>query len=439
MANTYTKPTAISQDTTPKLSGSLDVNQQSIVSTSNQDITLAPHGTGKVAVSAADVDVDGELIADKLSWGSALGLWGVPHFEVVEFNDALWKSDLRYAPDVPNSLSLDTTWVATPLDGSDNPHGSYSATTYDLPMSPFDGDFDTYFELKASDPNVGDAGYTGGHNTKNELVIDFTGRTNNGAGTTSGFVYPQGAVYLTFYYKDMYYDGTPTLETYRGTTWTTLAAPTEVSRNTDYSTLKWEVPSSNYVKKLRLTILAKPLVLAKADRTSGWDETKRVGIASMNYYMDRFFTSDVEPPYFSKYIRRNSIYSQVVLESGSADDASIGFRSSLSSTTSKNDHGIGKVQAGLYYDDTSNAMVLTGGGAAALAVSNSQKVGINTVTPATELHLDGSLTLQSQASTPTDPASGQSVLWVDSSGDVKIKINVGGTVKTATLADFSSL
>lgn len=37
------------------------------------------------------------------------------------------------------------------------------------------------------------------------------------------------------------------------------------------------------------------------------------------------------------------------------------------------------------------------------------------------------------------PAVGQSVLWMDANGDIKMKINVGGTVKTATLADFSSL
>ena len=42
-------------------------------------------------------------------------------------------------------------------------------------------------------------------------------------------------------------------------------------------------------------------------------------------------------------------------------------------------------------------------------------------------------------SDPDDPTAGQSVLWVTDGGDVKIKLNVAGTVKTATLVDFSTL
>ena len=36
----------VSLDTSPQLGGDLDVVTHSIVSTSNQDIVLAPHGTG---------------------------------------------------------------------------------------------------------------------------------------------------------------------------------------------------------------------------------------------------------------------------------------------------------------------------------------------------------------------------------------------------------
>lgn len=39
------------EDTTPQLGGDLDVNGNSIVSTTNGDITLAPNGTGKVVAS----------------------------------------------------------------------------------------------------------------------------------------------------------------------------------------------------------------------------------------------------------------------------------------------------------------------------------------------------------------------------------------------------
>jgi hypothetical protein len=40
---------------------------------------------------------------------------------------------------------------------------------------------------------------------------------------------------------------------------------------------------------------------------------------------------------------------------------------------------------------------------------------------------------------PPDPAIGESVEWYDSNGDKKAKINVGGTVKTTTLIDYSGL
>ena len=51
------------EDTTPQLGGSLDVNSQQIVSTSNGDIVLAPDGTGTVKVEGAEIALD-ELGSD---------------------------------------------------------------------------------------------------------------------------------------------------------------------------------------------------------------------------------------------------------------------------------------------------------------------------------------------------------------------------------------
>src|SRR6056297_23815 len=45
-------------DTTPQLGGDLDVNSNSIVSTSNGDITIAPDGTGNVILGNYEFDVD---------------------------------------------------------------------------------------------------------------------------------------------------------------------------------------------------------------------------------------------------------------------------------------------------------------------------------------------------------------------------------------------
>ena len=50
--------------------------------------------------------------------------------------------------------------------------------------------------------------------------------------------------------------------------------------------------------------------------------------------------------------------------------------------------------------------------------------------------LDDVLTLN-QISTPADPASGKSSIYMDSAdGAIKVKINVGGTVVTRTIASF---
>ena len=46
----------ISDDTSPQLGGNLDVVTHSIVSTSNRDINITPHGTGKVVVGTNGIE-----------------------------------------------------------------------------------------------------------------------------------------------------------------------------------------------------------------------------------------------------------------------------------------------------------------------------------------------------------------------------------------------
>jgi hypothetical protein len=57
----------------------------------------------------------------------------------------------------------------------------------------------------------------------------------------------------------------------------------------------------------------------------------------------------------------------------------------------------------------------------------------------------GAITQSSSSSDPADPSSGDSVQWLSDgtgsgdAGDVMVKINVGGTTKTATLIDYSAI
>ena len=64
-----------------------------------------------------------------------------------------------------------------------------------------------------------------------------------------------------------------------------------------------------------------------------------------------------------------------------------------------------------------------------------QIVGIGTAAPRTKLHIDGALTF-THTSAPSNPATGTSVIWADTSGDLKIKINVLNTVVTKTITSF---
>jgi hypothetical protein len=77
--------------------------------------------------------------------------------------------------------------------------------------------------------------------------------------------------------------------------------------------------------------------------------------------------------------------------------------------------------------------------------ASNNRVGINGVgTPATELHINGALTLNEKSSDPSDPSEGQSVLWMSNGngtgddGDILMKITAGGVTKTVTLVDFSA-
>ena len=72
------------------------------------------------------------------------------------------------------------------------------------------------------------------------------------------------------------------------------------------------------------------------------------------------------------------------------------------------------------------------------------KIGIGTQSPASELHINGALTLTEKSSDPPNPSEGQSVLWMSDGtgtgddGDILIKITAGGVTKTVTLVDFSA-
>ena len=61
--------------------------------------------------------------------------------------------------------------------------------------------------------------------------------------------------------------------------------------------------------------------------------------------------------------------------------------------------------------------------------------------PETKMDVNGTCTsellqLKRQESTPSEPNEDRSIIFMDTEGDIKVMINVGGTVVTRTLATF---
>jgi hypothetical protein len=81
----------------------------------------------------------------------------------------------------------------------------------------------------------------------------------------------------------------------------------------------------------------------------------------------------------------------------------------------------------------SNGMIISG------------NVGIGTTGPDTKLDVNGALTIREKSADPADPDEGSFVMWMSDGtgtgddGDILIKIQAGGVVKTTTLVDFSAI
>lgn len=86
----------VSSDTSPQLGGNLDVNGNSIVSTSNADITLTPNGTGRITFNGGGKI---QQIVEK-STVSAIAATGTIDY------DAITQSVLYYTTDASGDWTL---------------------------------------------------------------------------------------------------------------------------------------------------------------------------------------------------------------------------------------------------------------------------------------------------------------------------------------------
>ena len=80
-------------------------------------------------------------------------------------------------------------------------------------------------------------------------------------------------------------------------------------------------------------------------------------------------------------------------------------------------------------------------GSEKMRLTSDGKLGIALTNPETKLDVNGTCTtellqLKRQESTPSEPNEDRSIIYMDAEGDIKVMINIGGTVVTRTLATF---
>lgn len=108
----------------------------------------------------------------------------------------------------------------------------------------------------------------------------------------SGITYPEGKIYVHFYYTNHAYQSI-SARVLMNVGWVTLAAPVDISVDATNKVLEFTVPNSgNYLTDIELTVTT--------------DGSNPVWITSLNYMLTRW-TSETEPPYVDKYQNTNRL------------------------------------------------------------------------------------------------------------------------------------
>jgi hypothetical protein len=110
-------------DTTPQLGGSLDVNSQDIVSTSNGDIELDPNGTGKVVFKGNATKGSGQFVLNCENNSHGIIIKGPPHSAAASYTLTLPNDDGSESQVLKTNGSGVLSWV----DQTTDTNTTYSA------------------------------------------------------------------------------------------------------------------------------------------------------------------------------------------------------------------------------------------------------------------------------------------------------------------------
>jgi hypothetical protein len=112
-------------DTTPQLGGNLDVNGQSIVSASNGDITVAPHGTGDIKLNATSVDLGSSQFTGDENCDWTFGDATAPSdFAIIRYNATSGVRKIHLASGALINEISDTGEIGYGRASGTNPYGT---------------------------------------------------------------------------------------------------------------------------------------------------------------------------------------------------------------------------------------------------------------------------------------------------------------------------
>ena len=200
-------------------------------------------------------------------------------------------------------------------------------------------------------------------NTTNVININVAGQSGV---PSNGITYPQGAVYISFYYTNHAYTAISLRHKSNGVYYSSTG--TDVSTSGAYKVIKFPISGNNYLTDIEISITT---------------DANLVKVAGINYLADRW-TTQLELPYVSKYLTSNTVFGDFGI---SGESSSSGPHLKLEGTYTTWE------LENQYTGGANNDMFRirnTALGSDALVINRADnRVGIGTTNPTAQLHVSG--------------------------------------------------
>ena len=228
--------------------------------------------TGNVNIDgSADISGDLNVVGDLTLEGDIgfrvinSGGFGQPEIKLPNFIDAFWRADRRFTVSVTGGQSLSGI------------------------VGLFDGSYSNLINLVANSTHV--------------ITINVA---NQSGVPSTGFTYPQGYIYFSFYSTTNDYSSISGRVKDKDGTYYNMSGLTDiVSNNSSYKVMRLTVPSNNYIVEYELTIVT---------------NSNNVRLAAINYVSNRH-TSQMELPYLAKTLDTNRLYGNFIVNGPNSSDS----------------------------------------------------------------------------------------------------------------------